>query len=104
MNRVGLADEGEGESVYLSEVIDLTLEGQNPTAKSVPMFTVKVAGKITSWIGEKLIATATIENDGPVDLDIDGDNNNGSGLPDRSSREEDLETERLRQVCVREPQ
>ena len=93
MNRVGLADDGEGESVYLSEVIDLVLEGENDSAKGVTPLAVKVGGKLESWFGDKLIAVATIENDGPVDLDIDGDNNNGSGLPDRSSREEDLETD-----------
>ena len=39
------------------------------------------------------IAVATIDDGKPVDLDIDGDNDNGSDLPDGSEREEDLEIE-----------
>ncbi len=92
MNRMGTADGGKGQSVYLSEPFELVLEGEQNMAKVSPQFLVKVGGKLVSMYVDKKIAQATIENQGPVDLDIDGDNNNGSGLPDRSAREEDLET------------
>ena len=89
-NRMG--ESGDGSSLYLSEPIGLSLEGQQKMAKSTQDFVVKVGGKLASRYLDRLIAHAIIENQGPVDLDIDGDNNNGTGMPEGSPREEDLET------------
>jgi hypothetical protein len=89
-NQIG--ESGDSGSLYLSEPIGLSLEGQQKTAKTMTDFVVKVGGKLRSMYVDRLIAHAIIENQGPVDLDIDSDNNNGTGLPECSPREEDLET------------
>jgi hypothetical protein len=68
-NRMG--ESGDGSSLYLSEPIGLSLEGQQKMAKSTQDFVVKVGGKLASRYLDRLIAHAIIENQGPVDLDID---------------------------------
>jgi hypothetical protein len=89
-NRMG--ESGDGSSLYLSEPIGLSLEGQQKMAKSTQDFVVKVGGKLASRYLDRLIAHAIIENQGPVDLDIDSDNNNGTSMPKGSQLEENLET------------
>jgi hypothetical protein len=90
VNRMGEGDDGG--STFLSEPIELVPDGQQKLAKSGPSVAVKVNGTLASKYLGRLVAFATIDNGGPVDLDIDGDNDNGVNLPDRSPREEDLET------------